>query len=83
MVDGTGSVTKRPYILPLGIRRGVMNERERTKALLKSSSERIKSHSAELLKGPAIKAAVQQEQSPKRKKPPAAKAPPARLIKRA
>jgi hypothetical protein len=60
-----------------------MNERERTKALLKSSPERIKSHSALLLKDPAIKAVVQQEQSPKRKKPPSEKAPSARLFKRA
>jgi hypothetical protein len=60
-----------------------MNERERTKALLKSSPERVKSHSAELLKDPVIKAAVQQEQHPKRKQPPSEKAPSAKLSKRA
>jgi hypothetical protein len=59
-----------------------MNERERTKALLKSSSERIKSHSAELLKDPVIKAAVQQEQNPARKNSPSEKAPSAKLSKR-
>jgi hypothetical protein len=60
-----------------------MNERERTKALLKSSSQRIKSHSAEILKDPVIKAVVQQEQNPARKKPPSEKPPSAKLIKRA
>jgi hypothetical protein len=69
--------------MPLGLGETVMNERERTKALLKSSSERIKSHAAGLLKDPAIKAAVQQEQNPVRKKSPSEKAPSAKLSKRA
>jgi hypothetical protein len=45
-----------------------MNEQKRTEELLKSSSGRIKAHSAERLRDPLVKAAVQQEQNPERKK---------------